>query len=67
VYCACPNEISAAQIANALKLLGFTRVHPLQGGIDAWIAAGNEVSRPTVASMQERGTIQVSGDAAMMK
>jgi len=40
VYCACPNEASAALIAKQLIQLGFSRVRPLQGGIDAWIAAG---------------------------
>jgi membrane protein DedA with SNARE-associated domain/rhodanese-related sulfurtransferase len=45
VYCACPNEASAVKVAQALKQLGFRRVRPLQGGIDAWIAAGHEVER----------------------
>jgi membrane protein DedA with SNARE-associated domain/rhodanese-related sulfurtransferase len=40
VYCACPNEASAALIAKKLLALGYTRVRPLKGGIDAWIAAG---------------------------
>jgi membrane protein DedA with SNARE-associated domain/rhodanese-related sulfurtransferase len=39
VYCACPNEISAAQLASQLRRQGFQRVRPLTGGIDAWIAA----------------------------
>jgi membrane protein DedA with SNARE-associated domain/rhodanese-related sulfurtransferase len=45
VYCACPNEASAASIAKQLIQLGFSRVRPLQGGIDAWIAAGYVVDR----------------------
>jgi len=45
VYCACPNEASAALIAKQLIQLGFSRVRPLQGGIDAWIAAGYVVDR----------------------
>ena len=40
VYCACPNEVSAARIALQLKKAGFTRVRPLRGGIEAWLAAG---------------------------
>jgi membrane protein DedA with SNARE-associated domain/rhodanese-related sulfurtransferase len=40
VYCACPNEVSAARVALKLKQAGFTRVRPLLGGIDAWRAAG---------------------------
>jgi len=42
-YCDCPNEASAAHVAKILIDLGYTRVRPLQGGLDAWIAAGHEV------------------------
>ncbi len=40
IYCACPNEASAAAVAQRLLRAGFQRVRPLQGGIDAWIASG---------------------------
>jgi len=40
IYCACPNEVSAARLAKRLKQHGYGRVRPLMGGIDAWIAAG---------------------------
>ena len=40
VYCTCPNEASAAQVARVLMNHGFKRVRPLHGGLDAWIAAG---------------------------
>ena len=40
LYCACPNEASAARVARILKHHGFARVRPLAGGLDAWIAAG---------------------------
>lgn len=40
VYCACPNEASAAVVAKKLMQRGYTRVRPLAGGIAAWIAAG---------------------------
>lgn len=43
VYCACPNEISAARVAKRLHLEGFTRVRPLHGGIEAWIGAGRPI------------------------
>jgi len=40
-YCTCPNEASAAQVAKKLiGPCGYTKVHPLHGGLDAWIAAG---------------------------
>ncbi|EJN10006.1 DedA family protein/thiosulfate sulfurtransferase GlpE [Herbaspirillum sp. YR522] len=40
VYCACPNEASAAMVARQLMRRGYTKVRPLTGGIDAWVAAG---------------------------
>ncbi len=43
VYCACPNEASAVKVAQKLRQLGFKRVRPLHGGIDAWIEAGLDV------------------------
>ena len=42
-YCTCPNEESAAHVAKRLIELGYTRVRPLAGGLDAWLAAGHEV------------------------
>ncbi|MBP6018574.1 MAG: DedA family protein/thiosulfate sulfurtransferase GlpE [Burkholderiaceae bacterium] len=44
VYCACPNEASAAQVARQLIKLGYSHVRPLEGGIDAWVAAGYSVT-----------------------
>ena len=43
VYCACPNEATAVKVAEKLKKVGFKRIRPLLGGIDAWIEAGHEV------------------------
>ena len=40
VYCDCPNEASAATVAKKLMRVGFKRVRPLGGGIDAWIEKG---------------------------
>lgn len=40
VYCACPNEASAAVVAKRLKRAGLKRIHPLLGGIEAWMRAG---------------------------
>jgi len=37
-FCDCPNEASAASAAKVLMDLGYTRVRPLLGGIDAWFA-----------------------------
>jgi len=44
-YCTCPNEASAALVAKKLIGLGYAKVRPLHGGLDAWIAAGYEVER----------------------
>ena len=35
-FCNCPNEATAASAAKVLMDLGYTRVRPLLGGIDAW-------------------------------
>jgi len=43
LYCTCPNESSAAHAAKQLMSHGFTRVRPLYGGLDAWVAAGYAV------------------------
>jgi membrane protein DedA with SNARE-associated domain/rhodanese-related sulfurtransferase len=43
VYCACPNEASAAMVAKKLIRAGFKRVRPLAGGIEAWMAHGYPV------------------------
>jgi membrane protein DedA with SNARE-associated domain/rhodanese-related sulfurtransferase len=39
IYCACPNEASAATAARHLKKAGFKKIRPLLGGIDAWAQA----------------------------
>jgi membrane protein DedA with SNARE-associated domain/rhodanese-related sulfurtransferase len=50
VWCNCPNEASAAQVARRLAAKGRTRVKPLLGGLDAWAAAGHPVVVPRVAA-----------------
>jgi membrane protein DedA with SNARE-associated domain/rhodanese-related sulfurtransferase len=45
VYCACPNEESAATAAKHLKQAGFKKIRPLHGGIEAWVKAGHPVER----------------------
>lgn len=39
VYCACPNDASAAAAVRILKQAGYSRVRALRGGLDAWFAA----------------------------
>ena len=48
LYCNCPNDVSAARGAGVLLASGFDDVHPLEGGLDAWIAAGLPVSTEPV-------------------
>lgn len=51
LYCNCPNEASAAQVAKVLLSLGFKRVRPLRGGLDAWVAAGYPINTEVVAEL----------------
>jgi rhodanese-related sulfurtransferase len=46
LYCTCPSEASAARVAKILMNHGFSRVRPLHGGLEAWLAAGYAVQRP---------------------
>ena len=45
LYCACPNEATAVKVAQKLRKVGYKRIRPLLGGIDAWIEAGLDVER----------------------
>jgi membrane protein DedA with SNARE-associated domain/rhodanese-related sulfurtransferase len=45
IYCSCPNEVSAAKAAKGLMMLGYRRVRPLLGGLDAWADAGYQVEQ----------------------
>ena len=38
VYCSCPNDVTAAQVAKEFVRNGFHRARPLHGGLDAWNA-----------------------------
>ncbi|HTO59323.1 MAG TPA: rhodanese-like domain-containing protein [Pseudomonadales bacterium] len=49
VYCDCPNDASAAVMADKLKQRGLARVRPLAGGIDAWIERGHSIERDAPA------------------
>lgn len=53
VYCACPNEASAARIAQQLLRMGCIRVRPLTGGIFAWKDAGFGVEAAAAAANAE--------------
>ena len=38
VYCSCPDDVSAAQVAQQFLANGFHRARPLRGGLEAWHA-----------------------------
>ncbi|WP_346831146.1 VTT domain-containing protein [Pseudomonas abietaniphila] len=45
-YCACPNELSAALLAQKLRAHGLTRGKALVGGLDAWREAHDASDTP---------------------
>lgn len=67
VYCACPNEASAARIAKQLIRMGCIRVRPLTGGIFAWKDAGLDVEpvqeAPVPAVSRAAGCVSSSREA----
>jgi membrane protein DedA with SNARE-associated domain/rhodanese-related sulfurtransferase len=58
IYCACPNEASAAVFAQRLMARGAKRVRPLHGGIDAWTDAGFEVDAFSVTPAATMTAVQ---------
>jgi rhodanese-related sulfurtransferase len=38
VYCSCPDDVTAIQVAKEFLGAGFHRARPLHGGLDAWNA-----------------------------
>ncbi len=52
-YCSCPNEASAASAALLLAAAGFVRVRPLEGGLDAWVAAGQRIEQHGIDARAE--------------
>lgn len=60
IYCACPNEASAALSAQQLRRLGYRDVRPLRGGLDGWRNAGLEVEQvqPIEASVTADKSLQ---------
>ena len=44
VYCSCPDDVTAAQVAHQFAANGFRRVRALKGGLDAWNGRGDTPS-----------------------
>jgi len=40
LFCACPNEVTAARLALLLRSKGITRIRPLAEGYDGWVKRG---------------------------
>jgi rhodanese-related sulfurtransferase len=62
LYCTCPNEASAAQVAKLLMTHGFKRVRPLHGGLDAWIAAGYATEMRPVPDPTDLARLVATGE-----
>ena len=52
LLCACPNEVASARMALQLKKSGITRVRPLAGGVEAWLAQNFPVQKLASSGMQ---------------
>lgn len=57
LFCACPNEATAARMALMLKRKGITRVRPLTGGIDLW----RELAYPLEMVVSKEGIAVTAG------
>ena len=55
VYCSCPNDVTAAQVAKEFLNNGFHRARPLNGGLDAWNAHCAAASGADVALTPKAG------------
>ena len=45
LFCACPNEVTAARLALLLRSKGITRIRPLAEGYEGWRSRGFPLSR----------------------
>lgn len=64
VYCDCPNEVSAALVAEQMKAEGYTDVFPLVGGLDAWRAAGFTLDPLVLDAATQEVTARIYGTSA---
>jgi rhodanese-related sulfurtransferase len=53
LFCACPNEATAARLALLLRNKGITRIRPLAEGYDGWRKRGFPMERPKDESHEE--------------
>ena len=57
VYCSCPNDVTAAQVARQFVANGFHRARALHGGLDAWKRAQPPAAAPAPASPLEKRVV----------
>jgi membrane protein DedA with SNARE-associated domain/rhodanese-related sulfurtransferase len=50
LYCSCPRDAASVQGTLLLRKAGFTRVWPLDGGIEAWRAIANQTEDAVIIS-----------------
>ena len=55
VYCSCPNDVTAAQVAKEFVKHGFQRARPLHGRLDAWNAHCADAGQADVALTPKAG------------
>jgi membrane protein DedA with SNARE-associated domain/rhodanese-related sulfurtransferase len=66
LFCSCPNEATAAQMAMRLRNLGITRIRPLAGGLASWRERGFPLQ---ALKSQENlsDSVSTEADAAALK
>lgn len=57
LFCACPNEVTAARLALLLRSKGITRIRPLSGGYEGWRSRGF----PMGVARDESGNVAPAG------
>lgn len=55
IYCACPNEISAARLATRLRAAGYRHIWALRGGYEAWERAAHSAAAHPDAAPARHG------------
>jgi rhodanese-related sulfurtransferase len=58
-YCTWPQDATSARVAQILSKQGYTDVHPLLGGFDAWRQAGYPVESKPTADVSSAATEDV--------
>jgi membrane protein DedA with SNARE-associated domain/rhodanese-related sulfurtransferase len=55
IYCSCPNDVTAAEVAQQFLKNGFHRARPLKGGLDAWNAHHAQFGADSAAAPAQAG------------